>query len=65
MRRRTQTVLSSGATGQKVLYVCQHMRPAEEEQMDLNEITYKINGAVFEVMRVLGAGFLEKVYPVK
>ncbi|HID28445.1 MAG TPA: GxxExxY protein [Desulfobacterales bacterium] len=38
------------------------MRPAEEEQMDLNEITYKINGAVFEVMRVLGAGFLEKVY---
>ena len=30
--------------------------------MDLNEITYKINGAVFEVMRVLGAGFLEKVY---
>jgi hypothetical protein len=30
--------------------------------MDLNEITYKINGAVFEVSRVLGAGFLEKVY---
>jgi len=30
--------------------------------MDLNEITYKINGAVFEVIRVLGAGFLEKVY---
>jgi len=30
--------------------------------MDLNEITYKINGAVFEVNRVLGPGFLEKVY---
>ena len=30
--------------------------------MDLNDITYKINGAVFEVSRVLGAGFLEKVY---
>ena len=30
--------------------------------MDLNEITYKINGAVFEVIRILGAGFLEKVY---
>lgn len=30
--------------------------------MDLNEITYKINGAVFEVNKVLGAGFLEKVY---
>ena len=29
---------------------------------DLNEITYKINGAVFEVSRCLGAGFLEKVY---
>lgn len=30
--------------------------------MDLNEITYKIRGAVYEVFRVLGAGFLEKVY---
>ena len=30
--------------------------------MDLNEITYKINGAIFEVNRELGAGFLEKVY---
>jgi GxxExxY protein len=30
--------------------------------MDINELTYKINGAVFEVNKVLGAGFLEKVY---
>ena len=30
--------------------------------MDLNEITYQINGAAFEVNRVLGGGFLEKVY---
>jgi GxxExxY protein len=30
--------------------------------MDLNDITYAIRGAVFEVNRVLGAGFLEKVY---
>ncbi len=30
--------------------------------MDLNEITYKINGAVFEVNKILGPGFLEKVY---
>ena len=30
--------------------------------MDINELTYLINGAVFEVNRVLGAGFLEKVY---
>lgn len=30
--------------------------------MTLNDITYKINGAVFEVNRVLGAGFLEKIY---
>jgi GxxExxY protein len=43
-------------------HVCQCVSLAEEEQMDLNEITYKINGAVFEVSRVLGAGFLEKVY---
>ena len=30
--------------------------------MDLNDITYKINGAVFAVNRELGSGFLEKVY---
>ncbi len=30
--------------------------------MKLNDITYAINGAVFEVNKVLGPGFLEKVY---
>jgi GxxExxY protein len=30
--------------------------------MKTNEITYQINGAIYEVNRVLGAGFLEKVY---
>ena len=30
--------------------------------MNLNEITYAINGAVFEVNRILGPAFLEKVY---
>ena len=30
--------------------------------MDINDLTYKINGAVYEVNKVLGAGFLEKVY---
>ena len=30
--------------------------------MDSNELTYLINGAIFEVNRELGAGFLEKVY---
>ena len=30
--------------------------------MDINELTYEINGAVFEVNRVLGPGFLERVY---
>lgn len=30
--------------------------------MDINDITYKINGAIFEVNRILGPGFLEKVY---
>ena len=30
--------------------------------MDINQLTYAINGAVFEVNRVLGPGFLEKVY---
>jgi GxxExxY protein len=30
--------------------------------MELNKITYAINGAIFEVSKVLGHGFLEKVY---
>jgi GxxExxY protein len=30
--------------------------------MELNEITYKINGAIFEVNRTLGTGFMESVY---
>ena len=30
--------------------------------MNINDITYAINGAVFEVNRILGPGFLEKVY---
>ena len=30
--------------------------------MKINDITYAINGAVFEVNRILGPGFLEKVY---
>ena len=29
---------------------------------DINDLTYRINGAIFEVNRELGAGFLEKVY---
>ena len=30
--------------------------------MEINDITYKINGAVFEVNGILGPGFIEKVY---
>ena len=30
--------------------------------MKTNEITYQINGAIYEVNRILGGGFLEKVY---
>jgi len=30
--------------------------------MDINDITYKIRAAIFEVNKVLGAGFMEKVY---
>lgn len=30
--------------------------------MDINQLTYKINGAIYELNRVLGQGFLEKVY---
>jgi GxxExxY protein len=34
----------------------------KEAIMDINEITYAINGAVFEVNKILGEGYLEKVY---
>ena len=30
--------------------------------MNIDDLTYKINGAIFEVNKILGAGFLEKVY---
>lgn len=30
--------------------------------MELNDITYEIRGAIFEVNKILGSGFLEKVY---
>jgi len=30
--------------------------------MKINDITYAINGAVFEVNNILGPGFLERVY---
>ncbi|MBC2716532.1 MAG: GxxExxY protein [Desulfobacteraceae bacterium] len=29
---------------------------------EINNLTYQINGAIFQVSRTLGAGFLEKVY---
>jgi GxxExxY protein len=35
---------------------------SDQHEMSLNDITYKINGAIFEVNRVLGPGFIEKVY---
>ena len=33
----------------------------EKNYMEINEITNAINGAAFEVNRILGPGFLEKV----
>jgi GxxExxY protein len=30
--------------------------------MEINDVTYAINGAVFEINKILGPGFLEKVY---
>ena len=39
-----------------------HSLRERDSLMDINDITYAINGAVFEVNRILGAGFLEKVY---
>jgi GxxExxY protein len=39
-----------------------HVLQAKIEMMDIDQLTYAINGAVFEVNRILGPGFLEKVY---
>jgi GxxExxY protein len=36
--------------------------PIISHQMDMNDLTYQIRGAIFEVNKVLGPGFLEKVY---
>lgn len=33
-----------------------------DADIEINDLTYRINGAIFEVSRSLGAGFLEKVY---
>jgi len=33
-----------------------------DKKMKLDDITYEIRGAVFEVNKILGSGFLEKVY---
>ena len=33
-----------------------------DKEMELNDITYEIRGAVFKVNKILGSGFLEKVY---
>jgi GxxExxY protein len=30
--------------------------------LDINDLTYKVRGAIFEVNSILGHGFLEKVY---
>jgi GxxExxY protein len=52
--RQVAATLSSLVGGKK--------RPFMSVQEDIDQLTYKINGAIFEVNRVLGAGFLEKVY---
>ena len=39
-----------------------NMVVSEGWKMEYEELTYRINGAIYEVNRVLGSGFLEKVY---
>ena len=36
--------------------------PWPKKTMKIDELTYQIRGAIFEVNKVLGHGFLEKVY---
>jgi GxxExxY protein len=40
----------------------QKLHALRARMMDIDQLTYAINGAVFEVNRILGPGFLEKVY---
>ncbi|MEQ8820090.1 MAG: GxxExxY protein [Sumerlaeia bacterium] len=35
---------------------------ADEYRLKIDELTYRINGCIYEVANVLGHGFLEKVY---
>ena len=57
--RLTQTFCSDDLSEQKLQLLCENI---VMKDIDINKLTYEINGAVFEVNRVLGAGFLEKVY---
>ena len=54
-----QTFCSDDLSEQKLQSLCENI---VMKDIDINKLTYEINGAVFEVNRVLGAGFLEKVY---
>ncbi len=38
------------------------MADGKDNEIEVNDLTYQIKGAVFEVNQVLGAGFLERVY---
>ena len=38
------------------------VQPHGQQEMEDEELTFKIRACVFEVFRVLGAGFLEQVY---
>ena len=42
--------------------MCNRFAKENRRTMEMNEVTYAVRGAVFEVNRVLGSGFLEKVY---
>ena len=44
------------------MIISEPYKQTHEMVRDINDITYAIRGAVFEVNRVLGPGFLEKVY---
>ena len=52
--RPTRTFMPSDMLG-----ISAHNRCAIKT-MDINELTYRINGAIFEVNRILGSGFMLK-----
>ena len=63
MLNRRRLTISSLCSHNELILVCVRLCvSAAIENMKIDDITYQIRGAIFEVNKVLGSGFMEKVY---